>query len=222
MPAGTRGTAPRHRAPAARPCRAPGRPGRRAPAHQPLGHFKRFNDLLAGLPGASPNLISQRLRELIGYGVILRRDLGPPARVRLCELTDWGHELEPVIVHLGRWGQHAPLPEGARAGLDSVLLAIQAMAGPACVTGRYELRIGADVFAVDGSSGWVRIRRGTAGQPEASLTTDTATFFAVVFGQRPIAAAMQAGDLRLDGSGDAISPLTSLLLTLSSPSAPAS
>ncbi|MGO9667535.1 MAG: winged helix-turn-helix transcriptional regulator, partial [Streptosporangiaceae bacterium] len=43
---------------------------------------KRFNDLMAGLAGASPNVISQRLRELADRGVIRQRDLGPPARVR--------------------------------------------------------------------------------------------------------------------------------------------
>ena len=79
---------------------------------------KRFNDLLAGLPGASPNVISQRLRELVEDGVIAQRELPPPARVRVYELTDWGRELEPVMVHLGRWGGRAPLPEGAHAGLD--------------------------------------------------------------------------------------------------------
>ena len=40
---------------------------------------KRFNDLLAGLPGASPNVISQRLRELVEDGVIAQRELPPPA-----------------------------------------------------------------------------------------------------------------------------------------------
>ena len=89
---------------------------------------KRFNDLLAGLPGASPNVISQRLRELVGHGVIRQRDLPPPARVRVYELTDWGGELEPVILHLGRWGDRAPLPEGAQDSLDSVLLALQGTA----------------------------------------------------------------------------------------------
>src|SRR3984885_7559744 len=54
---------------------------------------KRFNDLLAGLPGASPNVISQRLRELTSSGVVSQRDLGPPARVGVYELTDWGREL---------------------------------------------------------------------------------------------------------------------------------
>jgi DNA-binding HxlR family transcriptional regulator len=178
---------------------------------------KRFNDLLAGLPGASPNVISQRLRELTGNGVIRQLELGPPARVRLYELTDWGRELEPVVLHLGRWGDRAPLPDGAQVGLDSVLLAIQAAVDPAAVTGRYELRIGADTFTVDASDGSARFRRGTADQPGATITTDAGTFRAVVFGQRPITDATQSGDLRLDGDPEATSRLTSLLLTLTAP-----
>jgi len=102
---------------------------------------------------ASPNVISQRLRELTGNGVIRHRDLGPPARVRVYELTDWGRELEPVVLHLGQWGTRAPLPEGARWGLDSLLLTLQATADPAVVNGRYELRVGTDVFTADGTSG---------------------------------------------------------------------
>ncbi len=177
---------------------------------------KRFNDLLAGLAGASPNVISQRLRELTGNGVIRHRDLGPPARVRVYELTDWGRELEPVVLHLGQWGTRAPLPEGARAGLDSLLLALQATADPAVVNGRYELRVGTDVFAVDGTSGSVRVRRGTADRPDAALTTDADTLRAVALGNLPIAATAESGDLRLDGDPQAISGLTSLLQALSS------
>jgi DNA-binding HxlR family transcriptional regulator len=180
---------------------------------------KRFNDLLAGLPGASPNVITQRLRELTGHGVIRQRDLGPPARVRLYELTDWGRELEPVILHLGRWGDHAPLPDGAQAGLDSLLLAIQAAADPARVTGRYQLSVGADTFTIDGSSGSVRIRRGNADRPAATAATDPGTFRAVIFGQRPAADAIAAGDLRLDGDPDATGRLTDLLLTLTAAAA---
>ena len=177
---------------------------------------KRFNDLLAGLAGASPNVISQRLRELTASGVVRHRDLGPPARVGVYELTDWGRELEPVILHLGQWGTRAPLPEGAHAGLDSLLLALQATADPAVVNGRYELRIGADVLTVDGTSGTVRIRRGTADRPAATLATDAGTLFAVVFGSRTVAAAAKAGDLRLDGDPQAFDGLTGLLLALAS------
>jgi DNA-binding HxlR family transcriptional regulator len=180
---------------------------------------KRFNDLLAGLPGASPNVISQRLRDLAGHGVVRQRDLGPPTRVRLYELTEWGRELEPVVLHLGRWGDRAPLPAGAQAGLDSVLLALKAAVDPARLTGRYELRIGADTFTVDAAAGAARFRRGTAEQPDATVTTDADTFRAVVFGQLPIAAAVQSGDLRFDGDPDAAGRLTDLLLTLVSAAA---
>ena len=177
---------------------------------------KRFNDLLAGLAGASPNVISQRLRELTGSGVIRQRDLGPPARVRVYELTDWGRELEPVVLHLGQWGTRAPLPEGAGWGLDSLLLALQATADPAVVNGRYELRVGADVFTVDGASGSVRMRRGTADRPDAALTTDADTLHAVALGKRSIAETAESGDLRLDGDSQAISGLTGLLQALTS------
>jgi DNA-binding HxlR family transcriptional regulator len=177
---------------------------------------KRFNDLLAGLAGASPNVISQRLRELTGAGVIRQRDLGPPARVRVYELTDWGRELEPVVLHLGQWGTRAPLPEGAQWGLDSLLLALQATADPAVVHGRYELRVGADVFTVDGASGSVRMRRGTADRPDAALTTDADTLHAVTLGKRSIAETVESGDLRLDGDPQAISGLTGLLQALTS------
>ncbi len=183
---------------------------------------KRFNDLMAGLAGASPNVISQRLRELADRGVIRQRDLGPPARVRVYELTDWGRELEPVILHLGEWGTRAPLPGGAHLGLDSLLLAFQAAADPARVTGRYEIRIGADTVTVDGTSGAVRLRRGTASEPEATATTDAGTLRAVAFGQRPVPDAVASGDLRLDGDPDAASRLTGLLLALAPPPTPPS
>src|ERR1700691_5973098 len=126
---------------------------------------KRFNDLLAGLPGASPNVISQRLRELTGSGVVRHRDLGPPARVGVYELTDWGRDLEPVIVHLGQWGTQAPLPEDAGWSLDSLLIALQAAADPMAVNGRYELRGGGDVFTRGGTPRPVPGGRGNGPPP---------------------------------------------------------
>lgn len=177
---------------------------------------KRFNDLLAGLAGASPNVISQRLRELADHGVIRQRNLGPPARVRLYELTDWGRELEPVVLHLGQWGTRAPLPDGAQIGLDSLLLAIKANVDPARVAGRYELRIGADTFTVDATADFAQFQRGTTDQPDATVTTDANTFRAVCFGQRSVSDAIESGDLRLDGDREATRRLTNLLLTLTS------
>ena len=58
---------------------------------------KRFTDIRTGLPGASPNILSERLRELEAAGVIRRRKLAPPAGSWVYELTEWGAELEPVM-----------------------------------------------------------------------------------------------------------------------------
>lgn len=64
---------------------------------------KRFTHLRAGLLGVSPNVLAQRLRELEGSGIVQRRKLPRPAASRVYELTEWGKELEQVIISLGRW-----------------------------------------------------------------------------------------------------------------------
>jgi DNA-binding HxlR family transcriptional regulator len=172
---------------------------------------KRFGDLMAGLVGASPNVISQRLRELSGDGVVRQRLLEPPARVRVYELTEWGRELEPVVLHLGLWGERTPVPQGTPPSLDSLLLALRAKADPDELAGVYELRIGTDSIVVEAASGSLRMRRGTADRPTGTLVTDGDTLRAVCFGQRSVDDAVQAGDLRIDGDQDG---LTGLLLTL--------
>ncbi len=84
---------------------------------------KRFTDLRAGLPHVSPNVLSQRLRELESAGVVRRRKLPPPAASRIYELTEWGEGLEPVVISLGRWGTRSPWrPRDAGLSTDSLIL----------------------------------------------------------------------------------------------------
>src|SRR3954468_12768159 len=71
---------------------------------------KRYTDLRRGLPNASPNVLSERLRELERAGVVRRRKLPPPAGSRVYELTDWGLGLEEMVLSLGRWGARSPTP----------------------------------------------------------------------------------------------------------------
>jgi DNA-binding HxlR family transcriptional regulator len=104
---------------------------------------KRFTDLRAGLPHASPNVLAQRLRELEVVGVVRRRKLPPPAASKVYELTDWGLELEPVIVRLGRWGARSPSrPRDAGLSVDSLILSCRTMFDPRAaegLTASYEL-----------------------------------------------------------------------------------
>lgn len=176
---------------------------------------KRFSDLMHGLSGASPNVISQRLRELTGDGVIRQVDLGPPSRVKLYELTDWGSELYPVLLHLGQWGEKAPLPQGTPPSLDSLLLALQSKADPELIGDQvYELRIDADVISVSApsaSGGMLRLAREKPAHADATLVTDSGTLRAVCFGQRTVEEAEQAGALTIEGKREG---LIAFLLTL--------
>src|ERR1044072_8729736 len=128
----------------------------------PLGP-KRFTDLRRGLPNASPNILSERLRELEQGGVIHRRKLPPPAAVQVYELTEWGRGLEPVVTQLGAWGARSPIPPEHRGiGTDSIVLALRSLfdreaAGELEAT--YELRLDGEPFAVRIENGELDLSR---------------------------------------------------------------
>jgi DNA-binding HxlR family transcriptional regulator len=66
---------------------------------------KRFNELLGSVPGLSDRLLSERLRELEGAGLVAREVTpGPPVCVSY-RLTEAGRNLEPVIDALGKWAE---------------------------------------------------------------------------------------------------------------------
>jgi DNA-binding HxlR family transcriptional regulator len=63
---------------------------------------RRYTDLKQGLPRIPTNILSARLKEL-QEGRVIRRV--PLARCGLVyQLTDYGRELEPIVLALGRWG----------------------------------------------------------------------------------------------------------------------
>ncbi|HYP48998.1 MAG TPA: winged helix-turn-helix transcriptional regulator [Thermoleophilaceae bacterium] len=166
---------------------------------------KRFTDLRTGLPHASPNVLSQRLRELEAFGVVQRRTLPPPAASRIYELTEWGQELEPVLSALGRWGARAPLsPPEVTMSLDSHLLSLRTLFDPALAEGftaTLELRLGEHRFSAAVSDGKLEITRGAAPEPDATIASDPATMLAVAHGRTEFSEARRAGDLV--GEGDA-------------------
>jgi DNA-binding HxlR family transcriptional regulator/putative sterol carrier protein len=175
---------------------------------------KRFTDLRGGLRGASPNVLAQRLRELEQTGVVQRRRLPPPAGSSVYELTEWGRELEPIVLFLGSWGVRSPsFPDDAAVGVDSVALALRSLFDPDAGEGlsaRYELRLGEDRFQVRITAGTIHVDRGQADDPDAIVETDVDTFREVLWGGRALADALRAGDLRIDGERTAVTRLVGL------------
>jgi DNA-binding HxlR family transcriptional regulator len=65
----------------------------------------RFAELARAVPGLSDRLLSQRLRELEGEGLVEREvEAGTPVRVTY-SLTDKGAGLEPAIGELKAWAR---------------------------------------------------------------------------------------------------------------------
>lgn len=165
---------------------------------------KRFTDLRNGLPNASPNILSERLRELEQAGVLHRRKLPPPAAVQVYELTEWGKELEPIVTELGAWGARSPLPpEHQEIGTDSIVLALRSLfdrdaAGD--LETSYELRLDGEAFAVRVHGGELDLGRGAAESPVAAIETDPATLAALLTNQLPLEGSIESGAAHIEGS----------------------
>jgi DNA-binding HxlR family transcriptional regulator/putative sterol carrier protein len=169
---------------------------------------KRFTDLRAGLPHASSNILSERLRDLEHGGVIQRRKLPPPAASSVYELTEWGRELEPIVTKLGAWGARSPIPpESQEIGADSIVLALRSLFDPELAgdsSGIYELRIGEERFRVEVADGEVELSRGAVEDPAVSIATaDAGSFAGILAGQLPLDEAIATGAAQIEGGKQA-------------------
>jgi DNA-binding HxlR family transcriptional regulator len=176
---------------------------------------KRYTDLRRGLPNASPNVLSQRLGELERAGVLRRRKLPPPAGSRVYELTDWGRELEEIVVALGRWGARSPTPpdDAPIVSADSIILALRARFDPGAAHGLragYELRLGEDRFGIEVADDEITAARGDAHRPDATIDTDPDTLNAVLWRGRSLADAQRSGTMTIEGDKAAVERFVAL------------
>jgi DNA-binding HxlR family transcriptional regulator len=148
---------------------------------------RRFTDLRTGLTGASPNVLSQRLEELQAANIIQRRTLPPPASSAVYELTPWGHELEPVILSLARWGSRAmPVPKGDLS-TSALVFALQTTFDAEAAEGvrvRLSATIDDEPFAIEVVRKKLSITRGTHDHADATLETTARALRAAVFGSK--------------------------------------
>ncbi|MDT5015535.1 MAG: hypothetical protein QOD39_1695 [Mycobacterium sp.] len=164
---------------------------------------KRFTDLLAGLPGASADVLTQRLRELTDAGVLHRRRLSPPAASWVYELTPWGAELAPVVVGLAQWASQSPgMRYDAPLGTDSLMLSLNALFdrnAAADLQATIAIRLGDEHFKVRIADGELLVARGEIDHPDAMLETDQATLISLLRKDLPIDDALDSGQLSIAG-----------------------
>jgi DNA-binding HxlR family transcriptional regulator len=173
---------------------------------------KRFTDLRTGLPHASPNVLSQRLRELEDAGVLQRRRLPPPAASAVYELTDWGQELEPVLQTLGRWAARN-LPEADHIGVDSLVLSMRTMFSPDAAVGVHatvQFVLDDQPFVARVADRVFTMTRGEAADAEATIRVRPEAWAAVLYMGHPVDSAVADGVLELTGDRSALERLLGL------------
>jgi DNA-binding HxlR family transcriptional regulator/putative sterol carrier protein len=164
---------------------------------------KRFTDLRTGLPHASPNILTMRLRDLEQHGIVRKRKLPPPAASQVYELTERGHEIAPILNALGTWGSRLPLPgPDAQMSFDAHILSFRTLFRPDLANGldvRVELRLGERTFRATVAKSSFEIVEGTFEAPDAVITSDHETALAVAHGRASLADAEAAGSLTISG-----------------------
>ena len=81
----------------------------------------RFNELRRGVPRMSPALLSQRLKDLEGAGIVTRQLCAEPGIFEY-RLTESGRELGPIVEAFGVWGQRRIEADLSLQHLDVQLL----------------------------------------------------------------------------------------------------
>jgi DNA-binding HxlR family transcriptional regulator len=177
---------------------------------------RRFTDLIEGLPGISRKLLTERLRDLEGDGIIARRDLPPPAARQVYELTDDGRDLgvamAPLIGWGARWLGEPETGDSFRARSAAVgMVSLANREAAAGVHETYEYRVGDSAFHFTVDDGSIELHDGGAEDPAVVLTTDEATFAKIVSGKVTASAAASNGALTLAGDRRATKRLGKIL-----------
>lgn len=83
-----------------------------------FGGKRHFRELMRSEEGISSNILADRLRRLLGEGMVTKADDPTHRQKAVYSLTEKAIELVPVLAHLGAWGsRHLPASErlGVRA-----------------------------------------------------------------------------------------------------------
>jgi len=169
---------------------------------------KRFTDLQDGLPRAGAKVLAQRLRELETAGVVQRRTLPPPASSHVYELTEWGAQLDGIVVALGRWGAQVAEQSEDPVGADSAMIRLRSLFQPRPEqqwSATYEIRLGRYRFAARVADGHlVELRRGEPGTPpDTVIDGDPDTLSRVLGADRALAKDVKDGHLTITGDKQA-------------------
>jgi DNA-binding HxlR family transcriptional regulator len=164
---------------------------------------RRYTDLRKGLPRIPTNVLATRLKELEQAGVVVRRVQPRPSGAVVYELTEYGAELDGIVLALGRWGAQRLGERGDDeiATADSMIMALRSTFRGGGLRAAYELRFGPIVIhaVVDGDSLVV----GEGPLPASDLVIETTEPLRPLLAGEVTAVEMVAkGTIRLEGRAE--------------------
>lgn len=175
----------------------------------------RFSDLAGGLPGIGTNTLTARLKHLEEAGVVRRRLLALPEGAVVYELTDYGREIEPVLMELGRWGAKSMGRLPADVATRSRWLAAAMLAfhddtrHPARPT-TWELRMTDGTFTVHADGGTMTVTAGAPERADAVVTAGDRELHGLLTHSLSPAQALRSGAVHVEGDPDALPALVDL------------
>lgn len=183
----------------------------------------RFRELSDNLPGIGPNLLSSRLKKLVGAGILVPAAVTGDRRGRQYELSPLGEELRTPILLLARWGLKILTDEdtGAITRPSWAILAVEAM-----VLGRrlpkgthesYNFRVGDEHFHIDVEDGRPTVHRGMSEQASLEILTEPGTFVRIGAELLQPVTAVATGLMQLHGDADVVDRCSALLGLTGSP-----
>jgi DNA-binding HxlR family transcriptional regulator len=174
-----------------------------------LGGPLRFTDLKTALPGVSPNVLTQRLRELEAAGIVERAELPPPAARTVFVLTEAGRALQPVLASLARWGvSRLPPPKAQRllspaVAVRRALIPFYVRAAALGTGDRYRLIAGGESLDLVDTPAGVRVLP-SDGPAALTLEGDVQAIVQAGLGISGLRDLVDAGRLRVTGDDSAL------------------
>lgn len=175
---------------------------------------KSLAALRDGLPAVSDGTLGERLEELEYAGVLSRRAPNSPGADGDYELTEYGHELDDVIVTLDRWGARklgGPRNDEIITSA-SMTTALRAAFRPEAARGlrmTYVLRFGPATIHASVLDGEVDVAPGSVDDPDLIIETGPAIKF-LMAGEISPREALESGSVRLTGDPDLLEWFTEL------------
>jgi DNA-binding HxlR family transcriptional regulator len=160
---------------------------------------KSFDDLHRGLPRLSARVLGARLSELEVAGIV--RQVASAGSPIVYALTEYGSELEDIILQLGRWGARtlgAPRREEVIT-TDSILTALRATFRPEAARRlrvSYELRLGEIVIHARIDHGALEVGEGALADADLVIEAGPA-LKALMAAEMSPREAIETGSIRL-------------------------